>query len=269
MKCAADQYILNFFGILIVCSCFMLQPTHGQQGSSFREPWRVFHSNVRPGSCGGVDAEVRHTGTQSGFIYITESTSDSHRDNMYIGIMNLLQSVDATKFRGERWHLKCYLKTEGVKGAAFLEVQSNTQGHEFKRCQTALIDGTHDWESRDLDFDVPAKADVVVLRFVLTGQGRAWVDDITLESAHDTQGRIACEDSIPNRSYPGSEEDFGNFKPRLEDLDFESKPPFQLDWHRRRVCIDSEFKPSSGKGEKPDRREMAPTISASSSPSVN
>jgi hypothetical protein len=104
------------------------------------------------------------------------------------------------------------------------------------RCQSGVIDGTHDWQLLELVFDVSPKADVVEISFYLTGQGRAWVDDITLEPVKDDLKQIVCKDSISGRPLLGASRSFVVSSPKFENLDFELKPPFELDWHCRRTC---------------------------------
>ena len=101
----------------------------------------------------------------------------------------LLQRVDATSYRGKRVRLRAMVRSEvtGPGNEAYLWLQV---AREFVAPQRiAFLDDmsdrpiTHpDWREHEMVGEVPADAETIDFGLALVGEGRAWIDAVSLKS---------------------------------------------------------------------------------------
>ncbi len=126
----------------------------------------------------GIDNEVKYNGSASAFL----ATKDSYTD----GSAKLVQQINATAFAGQRVRLTGYLKSENVEGSArlFLEIIGKKYRHGGYQCHSNTnhgISGTNDWQLFSVIIDAHKKAQYINYGVSLTGKGRVWIDDISME----------------------------------------------------------------------------------------
>lgn len=113
------------------------------------------------------------------------------------GVGALAQRIDATPLRGKRIELRAMVRAEvlgpGNEAQLFLQAKPALQGGEIVNpFSTLAIAHMPDhpivdraWRLYQVAMDVPEEADEITLGLVLTGNGRAWVDDVSLQVSGD------------------------------------------------------------------------------------
>jgi hypothetical protein len=126
-----------------------------------------------------VDTTERHGGKSSALIR-PKATAEKDKFG------SLVQAIRPDKYRGKRIRFSGYVKTEDVGENVQLWVRVDGPGMralDFSNMDKRSIKGTTDWKKYDLVIDVPAEAEAIVFGAFLGGTtGRAWIDDLQLES---------------------------------------------------------------------------------------
>ena len=159
----------------------------------------------------GVDREMAHQGSGSGFMW--SRTAEIEDD-----FGTLMQMFKADDYRGPRYRLSAWIRSEDVKGWAGLwmrvdgpETDETNESLAFDNMQRRPICGTTDWRVYRVVLDVPENATYIAFGILLSGSGRVWIDDVTFESVGEdvqlTAGRR-------RREYPNAP----------SNLDFEERP---------------------------------------------
>jgi erythromycin esterase len=133
------------------------------------------------------------TGKRSGFIG-RERSQDTW------GAATLSQRVDAAAFRGKRVRLSAMARAEvegpGNEAQLFLQANPAPRGDRLPNETGApviavahlpdhpIVDRA--WRLYQVEMDVPAEADAITVGFVLAGNGRAFIDDVSLRAQGDT-----------------------------------------------------------------------------------
>jgi hypothetical protein len=132
------------------------------------------------------DKEVFFGGQHSGRLKCT-STAEACLE----GFCGYGQSIDTDEYRGKRVRLNGWLRTQNVRrGWAGLWLRvDGPDGLElaFDNMQSSgrALRGTRDWKKYEVVLDVPAEAVAVVYGALLSGDGTAWVDDLSLETVDE------------------------------------------------------------------------------------
>jgi hypothetical protein len=154
-----------------------------------------------------VDTDIKASGEQSLSI---ESIPRSEK-SAGKGFGGVAQSSDADDYINQRIQLKVAIKTSNVEGraAAWLRVNDDSgiksRVLSMDNMSARPIKGTNDWSEYALVLDVPSTATDIAYGVFLSGKGKMWVDNISIESV--------------DASTPITATFFGNAKPR--NLDFE------------------------------------------------
>lgn len=122
----------------------------------------------------GAQPGDRHPGGRN--AYIRSLPKDT-------GFGTLMQTIDATAYRGKRLHLSGYLRTRDATSAA-IWMRIDGAGHRvlgFDNMGERSLHGTNDWRRCDIVLDVPDSANVVAFGFLLEGKGEVLADDFKLE----------------------------------------------------------------------------------------
>jgi hypothetical protein len=103
----------------------------------------------------------------------------------------LMQSIDATDYRGRRLRLSAMLRGESAdKGAIWMRIEDaggKTLAFEnlFSRREDGPISGTVDWTDRSIVLDIAPGAATLHFGVMLKGVGRLWACDFRLDDADD------------------------------------------------------------------------------------
>lgn len=125
-----------------------------------------------------VDRTIGYSGDSSARI-----TALANRN----GVGNISQTLDATAWRGKRVKFSAQLKTDSdsqgfsglwmrLEAADGRLVSFDNMGAKERR-----LYGTTQWTASQLVLDVPETASIANFGFVLSGTGRAWMDDVRVE----------------------------------------------------------------------------------------
>ncbi len=110
----------------------------------------------------------------------------------------LMQTVNATKYRGKRLRLSAFVKTDSVREWSGVWMRVDGEASRiaaFDNMQNRPIRGTTAWTQYDVVLDVALDAATVNFGVLQAGLGETWIDDVILEvvdpSVAVTQGSIA------------------------------------------------------------------------------
>jgi hypothetical protein len=148
-----------------------------QSGSAQFVPTGWYRAGMAPQDYDmGIDREVAHNGTSSGFI---RSRSTEPRP-----FGTLMQAFKAEGYLGRRLRLSGYVRAEGVEGWAglWMRVDGPTgQSLAFDNMQDRPIRGTLDWQHHEIVLDVAEGSTNIAFGALLAGKGGIWVDDFEFE----------------------------------------------------------------------------------------
>ncbi|WP_419949256.1 hypothetical protein [Candidatus Palauibacter sp.] len=101
-----------------------------------------------------------------------------------------VQMVDATAYRGQRMRLRGYLRADDVdSGGLWVRVDGILEGMyamlALDNSEDRRVEGTRDWDVRDIVVDIPPEGITILLGAMITGDGELWVDDLTFEPVAD------------------------------------------------------------------------------------
>jgi len=135
----------------------------------------------------GRDEAEKHSGKSSGCVRSTDAPGP---------FGTLTQGFQAASYRGKRVRMSGFARADGVERSAglWMRVDGKEKGNlAFDNMGTRPIRGTSDWAKYDVVLDVPEEAESIFFGFLLSGPGRAWVDDITFEVVGNDVAPTAME----------------------------------------------------------------------------
>lgn len=134
----------------------------------------------------GVDREVAHQGSGSGFIW-------SRTDQIEDDFGTLMQMFKADHYRASRYRLTAWIRSKDVHEWAGLwmrvdgpETSENGEYLAFDNMQRRPICGTTDWRVYRIVLDVADNATYIAFGVLLGGPGQVWMDDVTFEKVDTT-----------------------------------------------------------------------------------
>lgn len=125
----------------------------------------------------GVDHEVSKSGKASAYVQMQGA------DQKTFG--TLAQAFEPKDYLGKRLRLSAHLKTENAAAGAGLWMRVDGPGCTlaFDNMEKRMVQGTtKDWKKVEIVLDVPEKANAITFGLMVTGNGKAWVDDFQLET---------------------------------------------------------------------------------------
>ncbi len=140
----------------------------------------------------GIDTAVSYQGGHSGYIR-------SRVDNPSGG-GNLLQTIQADAYRGQRIRIAAFLKTKQVDGRAMLSVAIyDNNGRVINNSHTgnSALTGTQDWQRQEMVVDVPENSAYISFGAALNGSGQTWVDNWAIEVV-STDVPVTTDRSVPH-----------------------------------------------------------------------
>ncbi len=138
---------------------------------------------VGDGSTVSLDPEAPFEGSQAACL--------DARDARGRAFTNLMQSLDATPWRGKRVRYRAAVKTADLLAGATAQLWFRVDGKsdEAGQAPATAFDNMGDrpirkaeWEHYDIVLDVAPDAERLVFGMFVLGKGRAWIDDVTLEA---------------------------------------------------------------------------------------
>jgi hypothetical protein len=104
------------------------------------------------------------------------------------GFGTLMQTISADDYRGSRWRLSGYMKTDQANRA---QMWMRVDGPEkaplaFDNMDSRSVRGTTGWTRYDIVLDVPQNSMAIAFGFFLSGGGKVWGDNFTLEKVDST-----------------------------------------------------------------------------------
>jgi len=163
-----------------------------------------------------LDPKVAHSGSSSMRL---EARGNRRRSQWAASV----QLVDATAYRGERMRLRGYLRADDVdSGGLWVRVDGILEGKyamlALDNSEDRRVEGTQDWETREIVVDIPPEGVTILIGAMLTGDGELWVDDLSFEAvAEDVPLTTEPEVVITDQPYARPPGVF----PTPTNLDFE------------------------------------------------
>ncbi|MCY3700233.1 MAG: hypothetical protein OXH46_11510 [Gemmatimonadetes bacterium] len=163
-----------------------------------------------------LDPEVARSGASSMRL---EARGNRRRSQWAASV----QLVDATSYRGKRMRLRGYLRADDVdSGGLWVRVDGILEGKyamlALDNSEDRRVEGTQDWETRDIVVDIPPEGVTILIGAMLTGDGELWVDDLSFEAvAEDVPLTTEPEVVITDQPYARPPGVF----PAPTNLDFE------------------------------------------------
>jgi hypothetical protein len=115
------------------------------------------------------------------------------------GFGTLMQTIAADDYRGSRWRLSAYMRTEGAKRAQ-MWMRIDGPLHKvmgFDNMGSRPVTGTTGWTRYDIVLDVPAESVAIAFGFFLNGGGKVWADAFKLEKVDATEPVTASDPVLP------------------------------------------------------------------------
>ncbi|MDG2538516.1 hypothetical protein P5Y53_12655 [Dyella jiangningensis] len=122
-----------------------------------------------------VGAEAASQGTgRDAFIRAKSQSS---------GFATLMQTIDASAYRGKRVRLSGNLRTKDAgKGQLWLRIDgSDRKPLGFDNMEQRAVKGDSAWQNFAIVLDVPAEARDIAFGFLLAYKGEVWANDIKLD----------------------------------------------------------------------------------------
>jgi hypothetical protein len=142
-----------------------------------------------------LDREIFHSGKAAGRLECNQKLSR--------GTGTLEQDFSPDEYIGKRIRVTAWIKGEKTGEAlTFLRVEDR-YGEIIQFTNTHLRGaaiGTLNWKKQELVLDVPAEAGVIQFGLLLMRQGKAWMDDVSIEIVPSSVKSTAI--SIPRRVNP-------------------------------------------------------------------
>src|SRR5688572_28664879 len=93
---------------------------------------------------------------------------------------NLMQSIDATSFRGRRVRLRAAVRTAGARAQLWMRVdRAGSQMGFFDNMENRPIT-SREWDYYEIVGDIEEDAVSINIGMMLLGTGGAWLDDVSL-----------------------------------------------------------------------------------------
>ena len=122
-----------------------------------------------------VDRDIRHGGAAAGRIECVRKRSK--------GTGTLEQDFRADEYRNRRIRMSAWVRAESAGRALIFIRSENAAGQviSFGNSGNQAGRGT-DWRKQEVVIDVPPEATVIQMGLILGEKGKAWIDDLVLET---------------------------------------------------------------------------------------
>lgn len=132
----------------------------------------------------GIDDSVRHGGERSAYIAARDSVSRA-------SWATLSQGIDASGLIGRRIRVAAWIRRDSPGPCqAFVGIDGESEGRRMALAFSSEIERPQacgiEWTQFAIVVDIPILARRMVYGFRLSGPGRVWIDDVTIEPAGDS-----------------------------------------------------------------------------------
>jgi hypothetical protein len=109
------------------------------------------------------------------------------------GFGTLMQTIAADSYRGARWRLSGYLRTDAASRAQMWMRVDGAGGKvlAFDNMDSRPVTGTTGWKQYDIVLDVPSDSVDIAFGFFLISSGKVWGDNFRLEKVDVTVASTA------------------------------------------------------------------------------
>jgi hypothetical protein len=128
------------------------------------------------------------------------------------GFGALMQTITAEHYRGGRWRLSGYLRTQAANRAQMWMRVDGPNGAilSFDNMDSRPVTGTTGWTHYDIVLDVPSDSRDITFGFLLLSSGKVWGDDFKLEQVDATVPVTAAQARLPDAPVNADFEDTGS-----------------------------------------------------------
>jgi hypothetical protein len=136
----------------------------------------------------GSDPDKYNMGMEFGMGRTTPyAATIQSKDYSIMGFGTLMQNISPDKYRGRKIRMTGYMKSNRVNGWAGFWLRVDQEDSErplaFDNMGRRAVRGTTEWTKYEIVLDVPENASNIAFGALLSGTGKIWFDDITLEDA--------------------------------------------------------------------------------------
>ncbi|MGC6487154.1 MAG: hypothetical protein ACON4Z_05890, partial [Planctomycetota bacterium] len=186
----------------------------GEQGSG---PAPIANPSLEAGDVGGSPAGWRFSSQTGGAVALVDGDAAAGARSARIdassaegrGMSNLMQTIDAAPWRGERVRYRAAVRTaplgDGVGAQLWCRVDrpkakdGSVQLGAFDNMQDRPITADA-WQRYDIVLDVADDATQIALGVFVLGKGKVWLDDVSLEAVDLTVATTGAARSASSRS---------------------------------------------------------------------
>ncbi len=125
----------------------------------------------------GVDVATVHRGRASGRL--------QSRTERAQGFATMMQSFRAELYRGKRYELSAFIRTEEVASWCGLWMRVDGKGEDmlqFDNMGNRPITGSNGWSKISVVLDVSEESESISFGVLLAGAGKVWIDSIRFEA---------------------------------------------------------------------------------------
>ena len=138
--------------------------------------WQVWGPGRREYKA-GIDTNESHSGDRCGFIQNAVSSPRQFGP--------LMQSFSPDEFLDKRLRMTMWVKTDSPAGKVQpwmrIDGAERKKSLAFDNSCDRPIEGKNDWQICHVVLDVPAESTNIAFGIMLTGEGTAWIDDVSFD----------------------------------------------------------------------------------------
>lgn len=191
----------------------------GFEGTGLQD-WTLWSNSPQDYSM-NLDKTVSHSGQNSALL--TGTREEPTNFSM------LTRNYDPANYQDKRVRLRAYIKTENVTQWAGLVMRVEGADNNilnFDNMQNRPIVGTTGWKQYSIVLDVPQRATNLLFGTILSGSGKVWLDDVTLEAVSITTGVTSGYATTPVTQFSLLNGGFENY-PTINDWQLTGDEPQQ------------------------------------------
>ncbi|MBE1553190.1 helix-turn-helix transcriptional regulator [Sporosarcina limicola] len=143
--------------------------------------WMISGSNPQD-YLTGIDYTTVHTGKASAYLQGDSKLTPN-------GFVTMMQEIKTDLYIGKRIRLSAFAKADTISGSGALWMRVDTANGDtvaFDNMHNRLIKGTHDWGHCSVVLDIPADASTISFGFLLSGEGKLFMDGMKFEEVDET-----------------------------------------------------------------------------------
>lgn len=144
----------------------------------------------------GFDTEIFHSGSKCAFVENAVVTPK--------GFGTLMQLFSPKDYLEKRLRMIMWVKSDKVEGRIqpWLRIDGPSRDAllGFDNACNRAMTGTNDWKKYDLVLDVPKETKNIAFGIIISGTGKAWIDDISFDEVGEEVPTTECNCFSPRKS---------------------------------------------------------------------